>query len=1238
MRVLFIVLFSIIFSSSIFAASSNSPTIDITSSFSSVEGDSGQTQLTLNITSSDCPNKKDIKVEWFTSEGTAKKNVDYVTASGEVIFSKYNLPLSCNPSSKTKTISINIIGDTIYESDENLTVNLQISSDNSQHYTEGVLVSNIKIINDDNQSANTPPIIDTIEEQLATKDEFYSLDISTYTHITSPITSYTLSTPLPSGLDFNSTNGVLHGTPDTNDTYTLNVYATNENGDSDTVSFNLIVLEASTNSEPVNNADDLCYEPIETNGFCFGFVNMMCTITTPIVNQSTDSLSDVGVVLASTNMFSAFSDCGVDEVSGNCEDSSAMSMMSMSALNSGISYTMPDYDTLDTHTTYTSAMFSFMNTAYEWLGTYTKNGTTYKGVINPCGVVRKQDPLFEACGLFPSALNTWDKINAKNNDEVVYSDVVNANEGVDGEVGCSEHPLENGEHSDACEVGTMDITPPTLPDFINSALSTSHTASGTQTDAQYGDVTIASNENVTFSSDTTYIDNSRRIMLIKSLTIHENVTVTFDAGDYYIGEWDSDKRLRVRTNGAVRLFINADMRLSDNFLDFNYDNDNGTPNDMFIFVNGSFTMTSSGGGNDYNMVAYIFTNGTFNAGTNTHNSSFRGAVTAVGSITLNNNQTYTYDDSGLNNNGFGDCDASSNNPSVGKFDAWQTSILDRDITTKIVNQPFNLTLASLNDDLNETLQRDDITIKYKLYDYDNNISITEGWSIWNITQANPTVEKSFSDISSVYKDARVRFKYCQEINTSVVVDYARCYDDGYEYNENISSTDNFAIRPDKFKISTTSGVTKIKLNNDTNLTFEALSNSTKVQNYNEHSGVSFKVEATIDDATKNCFSKNTPVSFVFSGGKKDITLDNFDVGDWNISISELSGYEFANVDADDTSDAIRYITPFSKEFSIIPDRFELNSSLVNSNTTDDFTYISDDLAQASKVTINIKALKGDATLAKNYSATCYAKDLNITLGYEHIAVSPTASITQLKYTIPQIDKNDTLDINSAFTIADVSKALFTTNGGASFDIKINFDRDKTKVVNPFKFTMTDINISDKDTINGSETKTQNSFFIYGRTNSSRQTFVGNTGSSNIYFEVYCNSSDCNKTLLQNKTSPNLKHTNDMRWFINENHSIQNDGTIGIVTQKYGNDINITTQDANPSTAIFSYNKKYSYPYKTTIENNASSWLIYNPDDASATKNSFQVEFIKIGEWTGKKETDTTTKNIGSAKINRRTIW
>jgi hypothetical protein len=63
-----------------------------------------------------------------------------------------------------------------------------------------------------------------------------------------------------------------------------------------------------------------------------------------------------------------------------------------------------------------------------------------------------------------------------------------------------------------------------------------------------------------------------------------------------------------------------------------------------------------------------------------------------------------------------------------------------------------------------------------------------------------------------------------------------------------------------------------------------------------------------------------------------------------------------------------------------------------------------------------------------------------------------------------------------------------------------------------------------------------------------------------------------------------------------------------------------------------------YPYKTTIQNEASPWLIYNESDPAATRNEFQVEFNNAGVWSGKYDTETTTKNSSAKDTNRRIIW
>ncbi|OHE11208.1 MAG: hypothetical protein A3J96_09300 [Sulfurimonas sp. RIFOXYC2_FULL_36_7] len=118
----------------------------------------------------------------------------------------------------------------------------------------------------------------------------------------------------------------------------------------------------------------------------------------------------------------------------------------------------------------------------------------------------------------------------------------------------------------------------------------------------------------------------------------------------------------------------------------------------------------------------------------------------------------------------------------------------------------------------------------------------------------------------------------------------------------------------------------------------------------------------------------------------------------------------------------------------------------------------------------------------------------------------------------------------------------------------------------------------------------------------------------------------------------------MRWFINENHNILNDGNVSIVVQKGGTNSASDKVDANdnptgnPSATELSYDASRGYPYKTTMENNASGWLIQNEYDANATTNEFQIEFDNIGDWTGEHNTSTTTNTPVGATTNRRIMW
>ncbi|MEA2099118.1 MAG: putative Ig domain-containing protein [Campylobacterota bacterium] len=1222
------------------SAASNTPNINISPTTASItETDSGTTQQTLNISISQCPDKKDILVQYSTASVTAIEDTDFVKTDGEVTFSQSLF----NMCTKSYEISIDINGDTDYENNETFSVNIQISANAAQTYTEGSLISTVTITNDDADLSNTPPVIDTIPDQIAQNSVAFNLNISDYTSdVDNDSISYSLTGGLPTGLDFNSTTGILDGTPDDNGTFWLSVNAIDKDGTSNSVSFNIIVSDPSQSSETINNANDLCYDSVTSSGFC-GIINMMCTITTPIKSRSNDSLTDVQAILATTSLFSAFSDCGVDGSSGNCEDSTQMSMMGMSALNDGVAYTLPNYDPNDTHTTYTSAMFSFMNSSYEWIATYVKDGETYQGIINPCGTLLIEDPIFENCGIFPSALNTWAGITSANNDAVIYADTIYANEGIEtaqgneGSVDCLTDPSADAQD---CNIGELDINPPTLPNFINSTVNDPYTALGMETDSQYGDLTIASSTSVTFDSNSTYVDNSRKIMLIKSLNIHENATITFSEGDYYIGEWTNAANLIVRADGPVRLYINANMILNNNALDFNYDNDTGIPSDMFIFIGGNFTMTSSGGGSGYNMRAFVFTNGTFNAGTNTNNSAFKGAITAVGEITLNNNQTYTYDDTGLDNSGFGDCDGGGTTPILGRLDAWQTSLTNRAITTKIVDKPFTLTLASLSQDMNATQERDDITVKYQLYNYDTNESITD-LAIWNITEGNPTTLKIFSDITTAYKDIRVRFKYCQDSNTSEIVNYARCSDTGYQFFQEVASSDNFAIRPYIFSITPrTENLISAK---DYNFTITAknysgsLANSYTISNSDYSLDIGETNYMPNGDINNSLNGDGFVTSFSFIDGNSSHLSINFDdIGKVNLSVEDR---EWASVDSDDTvadcTDSGRYICGDTNA-TFIPSHFVFTNPTLHNSKNSNFTYLSNDLNISANIALTITAKndKNDTTINFDSASWENPVDINFTL-------------TTLN--TPPIIKSD---INTSQKIGFVNgvKQVTWSETNSSKNLMFNFQREINSAINPFvvngsEVTLNASSIYSSSTLTASpKTLTQNVTMLYGRTNVSRQRYDSYTGNAFIYYEVYCytidaNSNLCDKTLLPNGL--NSKHTNDLRWFINGEHNSSNDGITGVVTHYTGTNIVTATPptDSNPSTTTLVYDKRYGYPYKTTMENNASTWLIHNRDDSTATINKFSVEFEGANSsWSGIHGTDSKTRDTDVNRVNRRSMW
>jgi subtilisin family serine protease len=129
------------------AALNAAPPVGISVSGGSViEGNSGTSQLAFTVTLSAAATST-VTVNYATGAGTATAGVDYVAQSGLLTFA---------PGEVTKTILVDVIGDTAFESNETLGVSLTAASTNARIQTASATGT---ITNDDVQP---PPVTPTL--------------------------------------------------------------------------------------------------------------------------------------------------------------------------------------------------------------------------------------------------------------------------------------------------------------------------------------------------------------------------------------------------------------------------------------------------------------------------------------------------------------------------------------------------------------------------------------------------------------------------------------------------------------------------------------------------------------------------------------------------------------------------------------------------------------------------------------------------------------------------------------------------------------------------------------------------------------------------------------------------------------------------------------------------------------------------------------------------------------------
>ena len=328
---------------------------------------------------------------------------------------------------------------------------------------------------------------------------------------------------------------------------------------------------------------------------------------------------------------------------------------------------------------------------------------------------------------------------------------------------------------------------------------------------------------------------------------------------------------------------------------------------------------------------------------------------------------------------------------------------------------------------------------------------------------------------------------------------------------------------------------------------------------------------------------------------------------------------------------------------------------------------------------SIAALGENNVTLNNFVDKCYAANLTVAIQTTNRDLNDTEG-NHVNFLSVFFDLNKTtgkpiasLDVNTTDTTPNVTQFSFDTNtshfykdsnGSIDTYLNLNYQKNVSRTVNPKTVTFLSYGVDcaagvncffNADLITNKTPQMQKDLnttipiqFYYGRAHAGKQRYQVPDDSpypANIYYEVYCFGNGCDTNVVKS-INPQLTHVDDIRWYQNPLHSASNDGNTTAVFEQDG--INKVTptypfpplwNSTNPATVQLTYDGSLGYPYTTTMEINASGWLIYNENNANATSNPFQVEFNQAGTgWSGERETSTTTKAPNTSKTNRRTMW
>jgi len=364
-----------------------------------------------------------------------------------------------------------------------------------------------------------------------------------------------------------------------------------------------------------------------------------------------------------------------------------------------------------------------------------------------------------------------------------------------------------------------------------------------------------------------------------------------------------------------------------------------------------------------------------------------------------------------------------------KFDAWDTwrSINDRNISTKIVSQTFDLIIASLNEDGSD------------YQEFNGTVCATVESDVEKALFSDQNTTLLSFSLAKALQDVHVGLSWIRDVDTDCPL---------VTEDNSTDSTDNFAIRPKTFNVDVNRSL--IYAGEDFTMIYSALNaGNTNSNDYNTSSGFILDANKTL----QNCGDVSLSLPTFSNGG--NTTIENLDsIGDINITIKDANNSSsWAAVDSDDTNDSQRLIEQASKVITLKPYDMNITALQITKSTEDDWLY----MAKALK-DMNITLMPTLEVFSKNgvklqeYNTSCYAEDVNITFYYnvnrnDDLNITFEGNVTSLDTSIDDINKT-----------VRIPKILFV-NGEANSSYSFGIDRVYDSEKNVTLVIFEDVNIT-----------------------------------------------------------------------------------------------------------------------------------------------------------------------------------